>query len=68
VIYVPCNPQAKFIRYDFVIKNGGLLDNAALLCGPPSVAEGEPFRPVFACPVDMFPNTPHCELLVVFER
>ena len=29
---------------------------------------GRPFRPTYACPVDMFPHTPHCELMVVFER
>ena len=32
------------------------------------VGGGRPFRPVFARPVDMFPQTPHCELVVVFER
>jgi tRNA (uracil-5-)-methyltransferase len=68
VIYVSCNPQSKFTRWDFIVKEGSLLDNAALLCGPPSAAEGEPFSPVFACPVDMFPNTPHCELVIAFER
>jgi len=28
----------------------------------------KPFKPVFAQPVDMFPHTKHCELIVVFER
>ena len=30
--------------------------------------QGEPFVPVFAVPVDMFPMTPHVELLMVFDR
>lgn len=29
---------------------------------------GAPFVPVKAVPVDMFPQTPHCELIVYFER
>ncbi|KAL4641022.1 tRNA (uracil(54)-C(5))-methyltransferase B-like [Arapaima gigas] len=28
----------------------------------------EPFRPTVAIPVDMFPHTTHCELVLVFER
>lgn len=30
--------------------------------------KGLPFRPVKAIPVDMFPHTNHCELVVLFER
>ena len=30
--------------------------------------KGLPFRPVRAIPVDMFPHTSHCELLLLFER
>ncbi|KAL0222468.1 hypothetical protein RCL1_002322 [Eukaryota sp. TZLM3-RCL] len=29
---------------------------------------GVPFRPVQACIVDLFPDTPHCECLILFER
>lgn len=30
--------------------------------------KGLPFRPVKAVPVDLFPHSPHCELVLVFER
>ena len=30
--------------------------------------KGAPFRPVRATPVDLFPHTKHCELVVLFER
>jgi hypothetical protein len=40
-----------------------------MLCGPPSQKfHGESFRPVRAVPVDMFPHTEHCEMVVVFSR
>lgn len=29
---------------------------------------GRPFRPVSATPIDLFPHTPHCELVVLLER
>jgi len=29
---------------------------------------GGPFRPVYARVVDLFPHTPHAELVMVFER
>ena len=29
---------------------------------------GTPFRPVRAQPVDLFPYTPHCEMVMMFER
>ena len=30
--------------------------------------KGIPFRPVKAIPVDLFPHTRYCELVVLFER
>lgn len=30
--------------------------------------KGAPFRPMSATPVDLFPHTKHCELVVLFER
>ena len=30
--------------------------------------KGIPFRPIKAFPVDLFPHTRHCELVVLFER
>ncbi|KAI2596739.1 tRNA methyltransferase 2 homolog A, partial [Homo sapiens] len=40
-----------------------------LLCRAPSNrVKGIPFRPVKAVAVDLFPQTPHCEMLILFER
>jgi hypothetical protein len=30
--------------------------------------KGKPFVPVRAVPVDLFPDTMHCELIILFER
>lgn len=39
------------------------------LCRAPSNrVKGTPFRPVKAVAVDLFPQTPHCEMLILFER
>ena len=39
------------------------------LCRPRSKRfEGAPFKTVRAVPVDLFPQTPHCELIVELER
>ncbi|OQV15923.1 tRNA (uracil(54)-C(5))-methyltransferase-like protein [Hypsibius exemplaris] len=57
VVYVSCLPVANAMR--------NLID----LCLPTSKhLPGEPFYPTRAIPVDMFPNTDHCELLILFER
>lgn len=57
LVYVSCNPTKSFIN------------DASLLCGPVSKKfTGVPFYPSRAIPVDLFPMTPHCEMLVVFER
>lgn len=62
VVYVSCNPT------------GSLVEDVMRLCVPPSgnsrstYAKGPEFRPVFAVPVDLFPHTPHCEMVVLFER
>ena len=69
VVFVSCNPTGQFQRYDYVVRKGSLVDNAALLCGPPSTkAPGNAFRPSSAAGIDQFPLTPHCELCAVFER
>ena len=31
-------------------------------------AMGIPYRAVLGVPLDLFPDTPHCELVVLFER
>ena len=57
VVYVSCNPKGSFI------------DNAVTLRAPTSKAiKGKPFVPVRANPFDLFPHTPHTELLCIFER
>jgi len=57
LVYVSCNPSKSLPR------------DAVALCGPPSQRlKGEAFRPVKAIPVDMFPHTSHCEVVMVFER
>ncbi|XP_043495148.1 tRNA (uracil-5-)-methyltransferase homolog A isoform X1 [Polistes fuscatus] len=56
LIYISCDPQA-------AMKN--LLD----LSRPRSkLFVGKPFVPIKAVPVDMFPHTKHCELIICFER
>lgn len=57
LIYVSCNPT------------GSLVKDAGLLLQPPTKKyQGLPFKPTFAQPVDMFPMTDHCELVIVFDR
>ncbi|KAJ8923060.1 hypothetical protein NQ315_001609 [Exocentrus adspersus] len=56
VVYIACNPAAA-------------LKNFIDLGRPESkTVHGEPFVPVRAIPVDMFPYTKHCELAICFER
>ena len=57
LVYVSCNPTGSLVR------------DAVQLCGQQSSKwKGNPFRPVRATPVDMFPHTNHCEMVMVFER
>ncbi|XP_035234581.1 tRNA (uracil-5-)-methyltransferase homolog A [Anguilla anguilla] len=56
LVYVACNPKAA-------------MNNFIDLCRAPSNrVRGAPFRPVKAMAVDLFPQTPHCEMLLLFER
>lgn len=56
LLYVACNPRAA-------------MANFVDLCRAPSNrVKGTPFQPVKAVAVDLFPQTPHCELLLLFER
>ena len=46
-----------------------LLTCSFSLCRPRSKRfEGAPFKTVRAVPIDLFPQTPHCELIVELER
>jgi tRNA (uracil-5-)-methyltransferase len=57
LVYVSCNPT------------GTLVHDAGLLCSPPTKKyKGTPFTIVSATPVDMFPFTDHCEMVMVFDR
>ena len=57
LVYVSCNPTATLVR------------DAALFCSPPTKRyTGRPFRITSAQPVDMFPLTNHCEMVMVFDR
>lgn len=57
LIYVSCNPTKSLVR------------DAAMLCAPPSKKySGVPFYVSSASPVDMFPLTPHCEMVMTFDR
>ncbi|KAJ8972630.1 hypothetical protein NQ314_000086 [Rhamnusium bicolor] len=56
IVYIACNPSAA-------------LRNFVDLARPESkTVRGEPFVPTKAIPVDMFPYTKHCELVICFER
>lgn len=57
IVYVSCNPTATLVR------------DAALLCAPKTKRfSGPPFRVTSGRPVDMFPYTKHCEMVMVFDR
>lgn len=57
------------LRNDYVVRGGMLADHARVLCDRRAGrGGGEPFRLVSAQPVDMFPHTPHCELVLRFDR
>ncbi|XP_076854082.1 tRNA (uracil-5-)-methyltransferase homolog A [Brachyhypopomus gauderio] len=56
LVYVACNAKAA-------------MNNFIDLCRAPSNrVRGAPFRPVRATAVDLFPQTVHCETVLLFER
>lgn len=55
IVYVACDPK--------------LNENLLSLCRPKSKAyQGEPFVPVKANAVDLFPHTKACELVILYQR
>jgi tRNA (uracil-5-)-methyltransferase len=57
IVYVSCNPT------------GSLIVDAGLLCSPATKKyRGLPFKISSSQPVDMFPLTDHCEMVMVFDR
>ena len=66
VVFVSCNPKGLALRNDYVVRKGTLAHNAKVLCA--HKGKGRPFILTAAVPVDIFPHTPHTELVCVFER
>ncbi|CRL00292.1 CLUMA_CG013565, isoform A [Clunio marinus] len=56
LVYISCSPSQALKNFVDLCKN----------CS--KTMKGNPFVPKVAVPVDLFPNTPHCELVVLFER
>lgn len=59
LVYVSCKPDGEAMR------------NFRELCCAPDLEKkltGHAFSPTLAVPVDMFPHTPHCELVLLLER
>jgi len=57
LVYVSCNPTATLVR------------DAAMLCSPPTKKyPNRPFVVTMSQPVDMFPSTRHCEMVMTFDR
>ncbi|XP_021163264.2 tRNA (uracil(54)-C(5))-methyltransferase homolog-B [Fundulus heteroclitus] len=59
LVYVSCKPDGEAMR-----------NFRELCCAPDEEKKlrGPAFSPTLAVPVDMFPHTPHCELVLLFER
>ncbi|XP_061188438.1 tRNA (uracil-5-)-methyltransferase homolog A-like [Saccostrea echinata] len=56
IVFVSCNPR------------GAMNNFVDLVRQPSKKMRGQAYRPVKAVPVDMFPQTKHCELVILFER
>ncbi|CAG2100591.1 unnamed protein product [Medioppia subpectinata] len=59
IVFVSCKPE------------GYAFKNFIHLCSPSDRRNrqwGSPFVPINAVPVDLFPQTNHCELIITFER
>lgn len=59
LVYVSCKPEGEAMR-----------NFRELCCAPDPQRKltGEAFTPTLAVPVDMFPHTAHCELVLLLER
>lgn len=69
IVYVACNPRGGYLRrrlHDHGVQGCSLQSNCHELCKP--TGSSTPFRVSGAVPVDLFPHTPQCELVVIFDR
>jgi tRNA (uracil-5-)-methyltransferase len=56
IVYVSCNPKSCLVDVEKLSQKAS------------NKWRGEPFECVRATPVDMFPHTDHCELVLLLER
>jgi tRNA (uracil-5-)-methyltransferase len=56
LVYISCSPQQALKNFVDLTKN----------CS--KTLRGDPFEPKVVVPVDLFPHTAHCELVILFER
>ncbi|KAM9365680.1 tRNA (uracil-5-)-methyltransferase homolog B [Pholidichthys leucotaenia] len=57
LVYISCKPDGEAMK-----------NFKELCCAPQKKLTGEQFSPTLAMPVDMFPHTHHCEVVLLFER
>ncbi|XP_034754897.1 tRNA (uracil(54)-C(5))-methyltransferase homolog-B isoform X1 [Etheostoma cragini] len=65
------HPAIRRLVYVSCKTDGEAMRNFRELCCAPDLQKkltGEAFSPTLAVPVDMFPHTPHCEVVLLFER
>lgn len=56
LVYVSCNPRAATNNFVDLTRRMS------------RKTKGEPYKPVKAIPLDLFPHTKHCEMIILFER
>ncbi|XP_048743188.1 tRNA (uracil-5-)-methyltransferase homolog A-like [Ostrea edulis] len=56
IMFVSCNPRGAMNNFIDLVRQSS------------KKMRGQPYKPVKAVPVDMFPQTKHCELVVLFQR
>lgn len=56
LVYISCSPHQALKNFVDLCKNSS------------KTLRGDPFEPKVVVPVDLFPHTAHCELVILFER